>query len=101
LNPFQSQSSNSDPERIQKAKSLFENLVGKENYEECIKLLGQDPETAAYLMKLPQFFEKRSSWTPPSLEELLEFKDQMAIPDNKWNKFVKTLNLGSTSTLHM
>lgn len=97
---FQTQSLITDPERIRRAKALFENLIGKENYEECIKLLGQDPETTSYLMQLPQFFEKRSSWTPPSLAALLEFKDLLAIPDQKWNKYVvNTLNLDSSSTL--
>lgn len=71
--------------RIAEAKILLQHVFADPDCNKCLQHLVENKDTAIFLLNNVSHF-KHLSWTKPSLDALLMFKDKFRIPDASWSE---------------
>jgi hypothetical protein len=85
--------------RITEAKRVLEHIFALP-YESCLATMATDAETTATLGKIPRIQKQCQDETQPPVESLLNFKDQLRIPDADWGYVTDTFHLGQDCSIH-
>lgn len=87
-------------ERINEARKLLCHLFGKD-YNECLQILEDHKDQVLSLFQsAPELEKELEDSLSPTKEALLTFKDQLRIPDSKWQFVLDTFGLSKEFSLH-
>lgn len=86
--------------RIEEAKKILSHIF-QSSAEDAINILNQEVLISRTIVENgSEFSGKLQKAPPPTIEALLTFKDQLHIPDHKWNYIMETFDLPKECSLH-